>query len=262
MTVHRITLPILHREDATWNMDLGDEHAQDIAIKKYLNGEAFPEPELIQVLVRAVRPGDFVIDCGACTGFFTLMMAALGAFVLAVEPGANNLPLLYRNIFQNNFAVDVRPLALGGKTETRAFLLIEDGGANSFTQPEDRPPGIVTQVDVRRLPDLVSRPPKLIKMDIEGAEFEVLSTWMEGPWSCPYIVVEYNLASLARAGHDGEELRRLMHKHGYELFVLFSDGMIPMWIPRNVALTTTRQNANVLFCRPDDLANLWPEAVI
>ncbi len=262
MTVRQVILPIENRNDAVWRMDLGDEHAQDIAVCKYLDANVFPEPELIQLLVRAVHPGDFVVDCGACTGFFALLMAALGARVLAIEPGINNLPNLYHNVTLNNFVIDVRTVALGNNTETRSFLLIDDGGANSYTQPVDRPPGIISQVNVRRLPDLVMQSPKLIKLDIEGAEYETLQAWLKGPWTCPYIAVEYNTESMRRAGVSGEQLQFLMRGHGYEMFLLFADGMLPIMIPQDVRILTTKQNAMVLFSTPADVGRLWPEIVV
>jgi FkbM family methyltransferase len=259
---HHITLPFQHRENVSWVMDLSADHPQNTAIKHYLDPGGLPEAELIQVMARAIRPGDFVIDCGACTGFFTLLMAALGASVLAIEPGENNLPLLYNNVHMNKFPIDVRPVALGASIGKKPFLLIDDGGANSFTQPADREPGEEVMVDVRRLPDLIHRNPRFIKMDIEGAEFEVLQTWMRGPWTCPFIVIELNLEALRRGGVRGIELVDVMRFYGYEMFILFSDGMMPMWLPPGVDLKCSRQNTDVLFCKPADLCQLWPELLV
>jgi len=256
MTICRI-IPVTG--GPSFDMELGDTVRQDISIKWYLDQGLLPEPELIQLMIRAIRPGDFVIDCGACTGFFTLLMGSLGATVMAIEPGGNNLPSLYHNIGLTPFSIDVRPVALGDKTEMREFLLIDDGGANSFTQPADRPPGRVANIPVRRLPDLVQTHPRFIKMDIEGSEFDVLHEWMCGPWQCPYIAIEYNLEALDRAGRTGAELRGLMLDWGYEMFMLFADGMLPLWVPEGVGVKCSRQNTDVLFCKPEALAALWPE---
>lgn len=257
--IHRITVPIENRDNVVFDMELGDDNPQDLAIKSYLRQNCFPEAELIQVLVRAIHPGDYVVDCGACTGFFTLIMAALGAFVIAIEPGVNNLPALYHNIRLNKFSIDAYPVALGNLTENRDFLLIEDGGANSFTQPVDRSAGQLVSVFVHRLENLLHKSPRLIKMDIEGSEFEVLESWLKGPWTCPYIVIEYNLEALNRAGHSGTELRALMRLYGYEMFMLFADGMMPMYVPEGVQVVCSRQNTNVLFCRVESIRELWPE---
>lgn len=261
MTVRRITISLQTRTSPVFDMDLTDtEQARNIGI--YLDRGEFPELELIHLLVRAVQPGDYVVDCGACTGFFTLLMGALGAYVTAIEPGTNNLPELYHNVCLNGFSIDVRPVALGNKNEVRDLLLIDDGGANSFTQPEDRQPGKPWPTDVRCLPGLLHKSPKLIKMDIEGSEFDVLENWLAGPWTCPYIAVEYNLTSLRRSGHTGDELRAMMYAAGYQTFVLFADGMIPMLVPRNTTAHSTRQNVNVLFAKADDVGLLWPELLL
>ena len=257
MTVRRIKIAI--PGEPSFAMELGGVHPQETAIQWYLDRDQLPEPELIHLMVRAIRPGDFVVDCGACTGFFTLLMGSLGATVLAIEPGENNLPSLYHNIGLNQFPIDVRPVALGTDTEEREFLLIDDGGANSFTQPADRMPGKSVTVPVRRLPDLVQANPRLIKMDIEGAEFEVLREWMCGPWQCPYIAIEYNLEALNRMDITGSQLRNLMVDWGYEMFILVVDGLLPLWVPEGVDVKCARQNTNVLFCKPADICKLWPE---
>jgi FkbM family methyltransferase len=249
-------------KSCAFDIELNDAIAQDRNIYIYLNNNQFPEPELMRVLLRAIRPGDFVIDCGACSGFFSLVMAALGANVMAIEPGTNNLPSLYRNIEINQFSIDVHPVALGGQHGKRDFLLIDDGGANSFTQPADRQPGEKISVDVRPLRDIAGGNPRLIKMDIEGAEYEVLKSWMGGPWTCPFIVIELNLEALARMGHLGHQIKDLMRDHGYEMFILFADDTLPLWLPPGIDLKCTRQNTDVLFCRPDDLRQLWPEVQI
>ena len=75
-----------------------------------------PEPELMHLLVRTVRPGDFVVDGGANMGFFTIAMAQLvgeSGSVLAVEPSEANLHKLAANIALNklkNIEVCDRPL--------------------------------------------------------------------------------------------------------------------------------------------------------
>jgi FkbM family methyltransferase len=261
MTVCHIILPIEGRESPAFDMELHEDIAQDRAVYACLSRNMFPETELVHLLVRAIKPGDFVVDGGACTGFFSLLMASLGATVMAIEPGTNNLSSLYRNIALNNFNIDVCPVALSSKTEMRNLLLIDDGGANSFTQPADRAPGIPSIVNVRRLPDLVQTNPKLIKLDIEGCEFDALEAWLAGPWHCPYIAAEYNLEALDRFGRTGAQMRAMMRQHGYEMFMLFSDGMLPMLVPSNVNVRCPRQNTNVLFASIENVGLLWPELV-
>lgn len=266
MTIIDIHVGTANRPSVSFRMQSTDS-IQSRTIAWYLDSRSLPEPELIHLMARAIRPGDFVIDCGACTGFFSLLMGALGGVVLAIEPGENNLPELYANVGLNPFSIDVRPVALGNDIAEREFLLIEDGGANSFSQPDDRPPGELVKVSVRRLCDLVDRMPRLIKMDIEGTEIEALEGWLKSQFHhashwCPYIVLEYNLDALARAGHNGEELRRLMRAHGYEMFALFPDGALPAMMPPNTQINCSRQNVNVLFSTPVDVGLLWPETTL
>ena len=54
---------------------------------------------------RVVKPGDYCVDVGAHIGYFTLLLSRLvgeTGYVLAFEPGTNNLPKLKRNLELNH----------------------------------------------------------------------------------------------------------------------------------------------------------------
>lgn len=259
MTIRNVTLDFPQKR-VQFNIDLTDS-LQSHIISNCLDDRAVYECELLQLLIRAIRPGDLVVDCGACTGLITLTIAAMGASVIAIEPGANNLPELYRNVEINNFPIEIRPVALGKQDGEREFLLMDDGGVNSFTQPIDRDPGTSQWIKVCRLYNMLPACPRVIKMDIEGSEYEALQGWLQNNWRCPYIAIEYNLTALDRAGYTGRQLRSMMKDHGYDLWLLFSDGMMPMLVPWTTQVGTTRQNVNVLFAAPNDVGLLWPEIV-
>ena len=264
--IRNIKLPVINHPPVEFKMDLDPANAQDRAVSWYLNHGVFPEPEMIQVMLRALRPGDFAVDCGACTGFFSMLMGALvgpTGKVLAIEPGANNLPKLYANVALNTGNVEVAPVALGAQNGVRDFRLAQNSGFNGFTPSEDFPDAEVVQVTVAPLTALVKQPPRLIKLDIEGAEDEVLAQWMDHDGGyCPYILAEANPHCLERMGSSVAGLRLLTRQHGYETFVILETGQMPVFVPKGVKLLPQRENTNVLFARMESIAELWPELEI
>ena len=134
-------------------------------------GEIAVFSELIQGAVAC-------LDVGANIGFYTCLAASLGKHVVAVEPLASNLKLLYANLVANDFLdVEVFPLGLSDKGGIKR--LYGRGTAASFvsgwagTPAKDYEVVPVTTLDAitnLRFAGL----PIFIKMDVEGFENEVL----------------------------------------------------------------------------------------
>jgi FkbM family methyltransferase len=118
------------------------------------------------------------IDIGANIGWYSCLAAAQGKQVVAVEPLADNLGILYKNLVSNEFfEVEVYPLGLGAKPGIQR--LYGGGTMASFLPGWAKTPQQwqrivpVTTLDVvinSRFDGL----PLLIKMDVEGFEREVL----------------------------------------------------------------------------------------
>ena len=143
------------------------------------------EQDEIQFVRRALRLGDSAIDVGGHIGFFTMnMAAAVGpeGRVYAFEPLETNANLLERSIVENGFGDRVRfqRAAVGAApgTATLTFpeetlnsggaYLLRDGSAPlTGNQKKDVPLVALDALELRR-------PIRLIKMDVEGAEPQVL----------------------------------------------------------------------------------------
>lgn len=137
--------------------------------------------------VRSVlAPGDTAIDAGAHIGFFTIHMAdAVGPTgrVLAFEPLAANADLLERSIAENGFGdrVTLRRAAVGASggvaTLTYPRETLNSGGAYILRQGSKPLPGNLTcTVPLVALDECLdaARRVRLIKMDVEGAEPDVI----------------------------------------------------------------------------------------
>lgn len=123
--------------------------------------------------IRLERSRGLVIDGGAHVGLFALRVASHAREVVALEPHPANYALLEFNVLQNS-ATNVRPMrrALWGSVgRLQVYDREQSGGASLF---EGESGG--HEVEAITLDELVARygPADLLKLDIEGSEFEVL----------------------------------------------------------------------------------------
>jgi len=134
---------------------------------------------------RLLQPGDVAVDAGAHIGFFTMhLAAAVGAagHVSAFEPFDQAADLLERSIGENGLQqrVTFRRAAVGAGSDTATLTFpvetLNSGGAyllRDGTQPLTG--NLQTTVPAVALDDLeLRRPVRFIKMDVEGAEPQVL----------------------------------------------------------------------------------------
>lgn len=246
--------------------DIDEGNVPDASLMYYLKHQQVPEPEVCQVLVRVLREGDTAIDAGANVGFFTIIMSKLvgdTGRVVAVEPGANNFEKLHRNIVLNkcqNVTVVREPLWCSPVDVP--MYLYDDGGANSLWPNEgDVSSGMLRATTLDAICD--GRTPKLIKMDIEGSEFDAIQGGRKMfATQRPVLVTEMNPAALKRAGSSPFKLRRALEAFGYRSFVLHPDGALPSQVPTNARIEPKRQNSNVLFSTSLDVGKAWPEVAV
>jgi FkbM family methyltransferase len=177
-----------------------------------------------RIIDASVNRGDSVVDVGAHIGINTLYMAMrVGppGHVIAVEPAPDNLDVLRRNVAVNRLDnVTVHPVAAGKSPEMADFYLrgpvsaVNSRYAESFYAPVTR----VVRVAVAPLDDLVDRSPRLVKIDVEGGELDVLEG-MPRLLSAPSIqlIVEWHPVLQQAAGHAPDALPRALWTHGFEL---------------------------------------------
>ena len=129
------------------------------------------------------RDGDVILDIGANEGFFSIMIAKLFPMtrVIAIEPIPKTVVTLRENILLNKtFNVEAMPYAVGMPgMDSIKFIVSKDysGGSTSKCtfNPEHHYEVSVTAFSLNQIFDLcfIDRC-RLMKMDIEGAEYEVL----------------------------------------------------------------------------------------
>lgn len=132
------------------------------------------EPEQTQAFERVIRPGDAIYDVGAHFGYYTLLSSALAGpegKVIAFEPSPPNLGYLQKHIHINRCDnVSVLELALSDHEGTARFEN-RAGSGTARLSPDGAIEVRVTSLDAiaAGLPA-----PRVLKIDCEGAEVEVL----------------------------------------------------------------------------------------
>jgi FkbM family methyltransferase len=140
------------------------------------------EPATLRLFDRVLRPGDLMIDVGANIGVMTLhaaMRVGRTGMVLAMEPHPLHFHRLIQNVELNRLTqVTALNVALGETPERRMiFDLPQENGGSASLLAEGGSRIAAGAVDVRRLDDIVARidrRPRLIKIDVEGFEPQVL----------------------------------------------------------------------------------------
>jgi FkbM family methyltransferase len=126
-----------------------------------------------QLFLELLQPGDFFCEVGTDIGFLTLGAARLvgeSGRVVALEPDRNSFRRLVRNIELNGL-VHVRTLNFAAQRRSRRREFISCAAA---VGGEEAAKSAVLPVNVGPLDEVVIRPPDLIKVDVAGAEAEVL----------------------------------------------------------------------------------------
>ena len=136
--------------------------------------------------IRSAPPGALALDCGANVGNVTGVMADAGMRVIAFEPDRDSFGRL-RERFGSNPRVTLVPKAIGATARTVPFFHEMRHGAvysegSSIRQMGHHSPGSVYDVEVIDVVEYIrglGEPIYLMKIDVEGAEAEVLEALLD-----------------------------------------------------------------------------------
>lgn len=177
---------------------------------------------LCALLDAALHQGSTVVDVGANIGViaaYAARRAGPTGRVIAIEPASDNLLVLEENLQRNRLTnVKALDVAAGRRRESRQFYLRGDVSAVNSLFPESCYAQVtnVATVNVAPLDELVEGTADLVKIDVEGAELDVLSG-MPRLLSEPGIqlIVEWHPLLQQAAGYGVDELPRALLDAGF-----------------------------------------------
>lgn len=142
------------------------------------------EPEFLRALCKCVRHGDTCVDVGGNLGYYCLLMADLvgpEGRVITFEPVEENLEVLKENIAVNRIKnVELVQTALGAQPGVLSLIRSEAGSISATPSVRGYAvEGAQSSIDVpvNTLDAYLEEKgwrPTVIKIDVEGAELEVL----------------------------------------------------------------------------------------
>jgi len=165
-----------------------------------------------------LRPGDVFVDIGANIGSYTILASATGASTISFEPVPSTFEALLDNIHLNRLeaCADARNQAVG-RADGEIEMIADQDTTNQALRAGDHYEGKTIRVPVVTLDGVLqNKIPKLIKIDVEGYETEVLAGAMAtlaNP-SLRAVVMELN-GSGARYGFDEKKLHLQMQGIGF-----------------------------------------------
>jgi FkbM family methyltransferase len=174
------------------------------------------------VMDAVLGPGAVVVDVGANVGYLTALAAARvgpSGLVHAVEPAPDNVAVLRANVARNGLSqVHVVEAAAGRHGGVRDLFLRGELSAVNSLYPSScyaRVTGVV-EVPVVSIDDLVDGRADLVKIDVEGAELDVLGGMPRLLASRALrLIVEWHPALQRAAGFDAGELPRVLLERGF-----------------------------------------------
>lgn len=167
-----------------------------------------------------LRPGDLFVDVGANIGSYSLLAAATGARVVSFEPVPATFEALRDNININlnriGSQVDARNQAVGASVGKLTMIADQDTMNKAVGASYYR--GQTIEVPQTTLDDALkqSGAPKLIKIDVEGFETEVLrgAQAIMADEQVQAVVMELN-GSGSQYGFDENQVHQQMLAFGF-----------------------------------------------
>ncbi len=226
------------------------------------------EVEETVLVARLLDQVDLFVDIGANIGYYTCLALKKGKPVVAFEPQQQNLQCLFQNLLSNGWRdnVEVYPLALSARAGLLTLWgasgpsasLVRNWAGYSPRHSQIVPVSILDNVIAGRF----SENKILIKIDVEGAEYQVLQgsevTLRRAPR--PIWLVEICLNEFHPEGANPDYLKtfELFWRCGYQAY---SASRVPQLVTRDDvsrwvnAGKSDSGTFNYLFAEPGEVLN-------
>lgn len=156
----------------------------------------------------------YIIDCGANIGLSILYIKRQypNAEVLAFEPDSTNFKLLEKNIRSFQLSnIELEPKAVWKENTTLSFANEGSMGSRIDTSASEN------KVDAVRLKDYLNRKVDFLKIDIEGAEYEVIRDIAPNLNFVQNLFLEYH--GSFKQNHELIEMLSIITHSGFQFYI-------------------------------------------
>src|SRR3989344_1401255 len=188
---------------------------------------SLPEYGEMMFLLNSLKQNDVFIDVGANIGVFSLLASSkiTNGKIYAFEPSKSILPNLYQNIFLNSKkdTIEVVEKIVSDKVGTHLFYTHDIPDYNHISNT-DKKSGKVLRILATSLDRFIAENKithiKLIKIDVEGAEFLVLKGIKKSLAAglIDALIVEVNKEGMREFGFLPDQIFNYLTDYGFKLY--------------------------------------------
>ena len=189
---------------------------------EYLHG--INEIFIDEIYHQALPEKSFIIDCGANIGLSVIYLKNIcpSAEIIAFEPDEINYQLLQKNIESHQLKnITARKEAVWKENTTLNF--VQDGTTGSKIGTSENPKTV--SVKAVRLKDLLTKKVDFLKLDIEGAEYDVLKDIQDELHWINNLFLEYH-GSFSQNG-ELTEILNIINKSGFKFYIKEAANVFP-----------------------------------
>ncbi|KFI22373.1 FkbM family methyltransferase [Nitrosococcus oceani] len=240
-------------------------------VQSYLFFFGVWEPAITEYVRKNLRQGDIFIDVGANVGYFTTLASKLvgkGGHVFAIEASPTIFQKLQKNIAFNNKFKNVQAFNVAAYDKRRLipFFIGNKANLGASTSFESkamlRKFSLETKVEALPLAEIVGAGSiinaRLIKIDVEGAEWFVLSGISKLLATCSEqteFLVEISPHAVRKQGNSVEDFLNIFDEAGFQAYFIENNYSPEFYwsseIPKNVRNLESPiiETTDVLFSR-------------
>jgi len=229
----------------------------------YLTGGKSHDSEirLARLMIKFLNEGDFFVDVGAHYGYFSLLAAHLvgkHGEVLAFEASPQSFQLLTKNTAPQkqikviNKAVAQKESLLHFYEFPNLYSEYNSFDVTPFEKEDWFNKNLPNKIEIPSIPldNFSEKCPKIIKIDVEGAEFEVIkgaATLLQKQEST-MLVMEY--LNKERGNDAHQKAMDLLIKWGYQCFYIDQAGdLMPCGAPEEYLHQRSYDSDNLVFLK-------------
>lgn len=184
------------------------------------------ERGVIEALLAELHGSETVWDIGACVGTYTCPVASVltSGCVIGFEPEPTNRSRLRMNLDQNAVTTDweISPVALSDHngTCTLSSELVEAGAGHHYLSEGDGGLTVETKRGESLIDETGCSSPDVIKIDVQGAELDVLRGLDGVLEDVRSIYLEIHSKKCSRYGTTAEEIEAFLTASGFSITTL------------------------------------------